>query len=220
LQKEFEDLWHTSIDWAFIKTEGEGERLTRFLRRLKPSDHIILVYETPEAKFNILFNYIDQGLKSGEAALYVCSEAKPAQIRNAMKRFGIDVEKHERTGALKILHYTEFYIIDGKFSISNTLTLWSRFYEEAMSKGFKGLRVTGETACFFKHNMVQELVEYEKALHRVLDIPMIAICSYRTDRLNSVDDPIKLYSKLAHAHGTVLFTGLDQKLGRMEIRKG
>jgi len=73
-------------------------------------------------------------------------------------------------------------------------------------------------ACFFKHNLIRELIEYEKTLHRVLDIPMIAICAYNASQINKSKDPANLYGELARAHGTVLFTGLDTKLGRMEIR--
>jgi len=220
LQRAFEDMWHTSVNWANFKMETEAERVTRFVRQLKPSDHVLFVYETPEAKYNVLFNYIKYGLENGEAALYVCSDANPRQIKNAMKLFGIDVEKYEKIGALRILHYSEFYMINGKFSIKNTLGLWNKFYNEASAKGFKGLRVTGETACFFKHKKVRDLVEYEKELHGVLEIPMMAICSYHADRLKSCDDPLNLYSELARAHGTILFTGLDKTLGRIEIRKG
>jgi hypothetical protein len=219
LQKTFEDLWHTSMNWSNFKAESETERLSRFIKQLKPSDHAIFVYENPESKYDVLFHYIKHTLENGEAAIYVCSEAKPAQIKNAMKHFGIDVEKYEKTDALKVLDYTEFYIIDGKFSIENTLSLWNKFYKEALAKGFKGLRVTGETACFFKHNMVQDLVEYEKALHTSLDIPMIAICTYSADKLKSVDDPIDLYRELTRAHGIVLYSGTDQTMGKMEIRK-
>jgi hypothetical protein len=99
------------------------------------------------------------------------------------------------------------------------MNLWNKLYNDALKMGFKGLRVTGEMACFFKHNLVQELIEYEKALHRVLDIPIIAICAYNATQINKSEDPANLYSELARAHGTVLFTGLDNKLGRMEIRK-
>ena len=219
LQIAFEDLWHTAIDWASLKTETSAQKMTRFFQKLKPTDHVIFVYETPETKYNVLFNYIQDALDNGEAAMYVCSEANPGQIKNAMKRAGINVDKHEKTGALRILHYTQFYIIDGKFSISNTLALWNKFYKEALTKGFKGLRVTGETECFFKHNIVHELLEYEKALHRTLDVPLIAICSYRADRLNKTDNPINLYRELANAHGTVLFEGIDENLGKIEIRK-
>jgi hypothetical protein len=219
MQTAFENLWHSSTDWTSFKTETEDEKIERFVNQLKPSDHVIFVYETPETKYNILFNYIKQALNNGEAALYVCSEAKPAQIRNAMKNFGINTEKYEKTDALRILYYTELYIVNGKFSIANTLNSWNRYYKEAMAKGFKGLRATGEMACFFKHNLVHELVEYEKALHPVLEMPMIAICSYQMDKLNQTENPINLYRELVAAHGQVLYAGVDSKLGKFEIRK-
>jgi len=177
------------------------------------------VYDDPEAKYNVLFNYLKVGLDNGEAGVYVASDENPSQIREAMKRFGIDVEKCEKKDALQILGYEDIYIIDGKFSITTTINLWNKLCNEALKQGFKGLRVTGEVACFFKHNLIQELIEYEKTLHRVLDIPMIAICAYNARMLNKTDDPVNLYSELARSHGTVLFTGLDKKLGRMEIRK-
>jgi hypothetical protein len=100
-----------------------------------------------------------------------------------------------------------------------TIDLWKKLYNEALKKGFKGLRVTGEVACFFKHNLISELIEYEKTLHRVLDIPMVAICAYNASQINKTKDPANLYSELARAHSTVLFTGLDNKLGKMEIRR-
>lgn len=219
MQTAFENLWHSSIDWTSFKTETEAERITRFVNRLKPTDHVIFVYETPETKYNVLFNYIRQTLNNGEAALYICSEAKPTQVRNAMKKFGIDVEKYEKTGALRVLYYTEFYIIDGKFSIKHTLNSLKGLYKEAIARGFKGLRATGETACFFKHNMIQELVEYEKALHTVLETPIVAICSYQTDKLNQTENPINLYRELAAAHGQLLYAVTDGKQGKIEIRK-
>jgi sugar-specific transcriptional regulator TrmB len=218
LQKTFEDMWHSSMNWSNFKAESETERLKRFITQLKPTDHVIFVYETQESKYDVLFNYIRHGLENGEAAVYVCSEATPAQIKTAMKLFGIDVEKYEKANALNVLHYKEFYIIDGKFSIENTLSLWNKYYQEALAKGFKGLRVTGEMACFFEHNLVKDLLEYEKSLHKVLSIPIVAICSYRSDKLKSVDDPIALYRELTKAHGAVLYEGTDQTLGRMVIR--
>jgi len=218
LQKSFEDLWHSSVNWSNFKAESEIEKLKRFITQLKPTDHVIFVYETQESKYDVLFNYIKHGLENGEAAVYVCSEATPAQIKTAMKLFGIDVEKYEKSGALKILYYTEIYIINGKFSIENTSGMWNKYYKEALAKEFKGLRVTGEMACFFEHNLVKDLLEYEKSLHNVLGIPIIAICSYHSDKLKNVDDPIDLYRELTKAHSTVLYEGTDQTLGRMVIR--
>jgi len=217
-QGDFENLWHNSTSWKTIETTAVPEKVIRFMKQLKPTNHLIFVYDSPEAKYNVLFNYLKVGFDNGEAGVYVTTDESPSQIREAMKRFGIQVEKYEKTNALHIFGYEDIYIIDGKFSLTTTINMWNKLYNEALKKGFKGLRVTGEMACFFKHNLIQELLEYEKALHRVLDVPMIAICAYNANMLNKSKDPINLYTELARAHGTVLFTGLDKKLGRMEIR--
>jgi len=217
-QGDFENLWHNSISWKTIETITVPEKAIRFMEELRSTNHLIFVYDSPEAKYNVLFNYLKVGLDNGEAAVYVAADESPDQIREAMKRFDIKVKKYEETSALQILGYEDVYIIDGKFSMPTTMNIWNKLYNEALKQGFKGLRVTGEMACFFKHHFVQELIEYEKTLHRVLDIPMVAICAYNANILNKSKDPINLYSELARAHGTVLFTGIDNKLGRMEIR--
>jgi hypothetical protein len=184
---------------------------------MKPCDHSILLYETSEAKFKVLLNYISYALENNEAAVYVCSEASVEEVKASMQLFGIDVKKYETSGALKVLDYTQHYIIDGRFDIDNTMKLWNSYLNDAISKGFKGLRVTGETACFFKHNLVQELADYEKQLHKTLDIPIMAICAYRADMLMKATSPVNLYSDLVKAHGNVVFTWADKELGRIAI---
>jgi len=218
-QGDFENLWHNSTSWRAIETTKVPEKVISFMEKLRPTNHLIFVYDSPEAKHNVLFNYLKVGLGNGEAGVYVAADESPSQIREAMKRFGIKVEEYEKKGALQIFGYEDVYIIDGKFNMTTTMNLWNRLYNEALKNGYKGLRVTGEMACFFKHGLIQELVEYEKALHRVLDLPIIAICAYNANMLNKTKDPINLYTELARTHATVLFTGLDAKLGRMEIRE-
>ena len=218
-QGDFENLWHNSTSWKVIETTAVPEKVIRFMEHLRPTNHLIFVYDSPEAKYNVLFNYLKVGFNNGEAVVYVASDENPSRIREAMKQFGIPVEEYEKTGALHILGHEDIYIINGKFSTTTTINLWNKLYKEALKQGFKGLRVTGEVACFFKHNLIRELIEYEKALHTILDIPMIAICAYNASQINKSKDPANLYGELARAHGTVLFTGLDNKLGRMEIRK-
>lgn len=219
MQENFEELWHLGLNSKALETEHVSQKVTEFVENLKPTDHIIFVYQSTEAKYNVLFNYIKTGLENGEVCVYAASEENPNEIRDAMRQFGIAVEKFEKTGALKIFNYTDIYLIGGKFEIPTTLSIWNKLYDEAVAKGFKGFRVTGEMACFFKHQLLPELIEYETALHRVLNLPMIAICAYNADDLTKAFNPINLYSELVKAHGTVLFAGLDNKMGKIEIRK-
>jgi sugar-specific transcriptional regulator TrmB len=218
LQKNFEGLWHTSVNLKTIETNAVAEKAINLVRQLRPTNHVLFLYESSEAKYNVLFNYLKVGLENGEAAVYIATEEDPSQIRNAMKRFGIDVEKNEKTGALSILGCNDVYIIEGKFNIPTTMGLLNKLYNEALRKGFKGWRVAGEMACFFEHNLIQELIEYERAGHRVFDIPIIGICAYNTNMVAKVSNPINLHTELIRTHGTVLFAGIDNKLGKLEIR--
>lgn len=65
--------------------------------------------------------------------------------------------------------------------------------------------------CFFDNKMARELVEYERSLHRSLDVPMTAICAYDSEAF-SEHGGLNLIFDLVAAHGTVIFTGMRQGL--------
>jgi len=219
VQTDFSKLLQVSIDWKELKITSD-EKLLRILKNLRPRDHVILFYESLEVKRNTLFSYIDRGLRKGEAGIYICSEESPEEIRNAMIDYGIDVKSHEKNGALNILSYTEMYIRDGEFDLDFVMDTWNKWYNEAISKGFEGVRATGEMSCFIEHGLIDELIDYEHALHTVLDIPMTAICAYNAEKLTKVENPVDIYSELVRAHGKVLYAGRDNNIGKIEVRAG
>lgn len=186
----------------------EKNEVLDFVRRMKPKDHVIMFYSKPEDKHLVLFTYMKAGLDQAEAAAYVAAQESPSEIKMAMRQFGIDVDKYEKTGALKVIDYKDWYFSGGAFNISKTMELWRRLYDTAIAKGFKGLRVTGETACFFEKGKVEELLEYERALRRVLEIPLTAICAYDSNVVAKEKRP-ELFLDLIKAHSTVIFTGAE-----------
>lgn len=219
VKSDFKKLLQNSIDWKDLNVTSD-EKLRRILKDLKPRDHVILFYESREAKRNTLFSYIQRGLLDGKAGVYICSEETPEEIRQAMVEFGIDVIRFEEAEALHILPYTEMYIRDGTFDLEFVMDTWNKWYNDAISKGFNGIRATGEMSCFLDHDLLDDLIDYEHALHTVLDIPMTAICAYNADRLTNVDNPVDVYSELVKAHGKVLFAGKDNAIGKIEVRAG
>ncbi|MCW4031942.1 MAG: MEDS domain-containing protein [Candidatus Bathyarchaeota archaeon] len=189
------------------------EKALDHIRRMKPRDHCMLFYESRKHKQLILFTFLKAGLDKGEAAIYVAGEESPRRIKKAMKDFGLDVEKYTRTDSLNIVDYRNWYIIDGEFDIERTKGLWMKSLNEAITKGFKGLRVVGEMACFLKHEMTEELIEYEKALHSVLEIPLTAICAYNTDIMNKAveeESYYNLYFDLIESHKKFLSTSSEE----------
>lgn len=177
-----------------------------FVEQMKPTDHAIMFYSKPEDKREVLFAFLKAGLDRGEAAVYVAAQETPDEIRQAMRQFGIDVERLEGSGALRVISYRDWYFKGGKFSIPDTMALWKTAYDEVTAKGFRGLRVTGEMTCFFEQKMVKELLEYERALHRVLEMPLTAICAYDADEV-AKEGRGELYLDLIKAHRSVIVTG-------------
>ena len=141
----------------------DKSEVLEFVKRMKPRDHVIMFYSKPEDKHLVLFTYLKAGLDLGESAAYIVCEESADQVRETMRRFGIDADRFEKAGALHVINYKDWYFAGGSFHMSKTIELWRKLHEESVAKGFKGLRVTGETECFFKNRMVKELVEYEKA---------------------------------------------------------
>ena len=146
--KLFDSLWDSSVEIAALNLNNEFDRLKAVLKEMQPTEHAILLYETNEAKLQVLLNHLNYGLNNGEAAVYICSESSVEEVRAAMLQSGLNVSNLEKNGALKIIDYTQHYIIDGQFDIENTIKLWKSYSKEAISKGFKGLRVASETTCF------------------------------------------------------------------------
>ncbi len=183
-----------------------ADEIIDFVRSMKPTDHVILFYDTPENKRKILFNFLAAGLEKGKGALYICSEEKPEQVRSEMEAFGIEVKKIEKEGALMIRNYDEWYIENGQAECDKILAHLKEAYEKFQEKGLKGLRGIGEAACFFKHDKVRELLRLEYAAHRVLQVPIEGICTYSIDTIVKAGRT-EVIMPLVRAHGWAIFIG-------------
>ena len=182
----------------------------KYVRNLKAGDHGIFFYEDPHEKREVLFSFLQAGLERGEGAVYVAAQEPSAHIRRHMEDFGLDVQSFYRDGLLRIFDYDEWYIIDGEVNIPYMTKLGNYVFQEAMEIGLKGLRGCGETACFFEHQKVNELVEYELMIGRKFDLPLISLCAYDVNHANSLED--RFFLGLIRAHGSVVTSSFAQEV--------
>jgi hypothetical protein len=180
------------------------EEIDSFIQGVDTTDHVLLFYDTQESKRRILFSYLAGGLKQGKGIVYIRAEETPPDIHEGLASHGIDVEPNLASGSILTPRYDEFYITNGKFEALRILNKWQETRSYFQSKGL-GLRAAGEMSCFFKENKVRELLRYEYALHKVLFMPMDAICAYnlRTIVETGYTDVIM---PLVRAHGKAVFT--------------
>jgi len=132
-----------------------SQEISNFIEEIKTRDHLILFYDTEERKRSVLFPYLKDGLLNNKGVIYI----------------------EEFTDKIKISTCEEWYIRDAGAEPLRVINKWKKAYQYFDERGL-GLRVMGETSCFFRNNLVRELMRYEYALHRILNVPMDAICSY------------------------------------------
>ena len=194
----------------------EKEAVMDLVRQLKPTDHAIMFYEYPEDKYRVLFDYLKAGFDSQEAVAYVGGDDEtPSQIKTLLEKRGIDVEQCERNRMLQVMSYKDWYLIDGEFNVQRTITSWAKLLSDALADGFEGLRVAGDVTWFIKCGMKEKLLEYESSLHRVLDIPLIALCAYSLPVLTKRNE-VQLVVDLIKAHNNVIFLGAQAGLVKIE----
>jgi len=187
-----------------------AENIHSFLKGIEPHQHVGLFYDSQDAKHSILFDYLSEGLNDGKGIVYVSYEETKDDIRHQMTSFGIDVEPNEKAGNIILKTSEEWYMPDGKVEPLRIINQWNKLYDCFKEKDL-GMRVTGEVSGFFENNMVRDLLRYEYALHKVLNIPMEAICSYNVNTIVERGYS-EMIMPLVRAHGMAIFTAKGDQM--------
>jgi hypothetical protein len=178
-----------------------------FVNKLNGSEHVAFFYDTRENKYKVLFSFLSSGLSHNKGALYVCSEESPETIRRKMNDFGINVIEEEQVERLLIRPYA--FLCEpsdiGQVEVVNILANWKNMYQQYNEKGF-GLRIAEEMSYFFAGDKIRELLRYEYALHRVLDIPIQAISAYNVQAIVDAEHA-EVIMPLIRAHCWTIITG-------------
>ena len=187
-----------------------AENVHNFLKGIEPYQHVGLFYDSQDAKHSILFEYLSEGLNDGKGIVYVSYMESKDEIRHQMASFGIDVEPNEKAGNIILTTSEEWYMPDGKVEPLRIINQWNDLHSHFREKGL-GMRVTGEVSGFFENNKVRDLLRYEYALHKVLNIPMDAICSYNVNTIVERGYS-EMIMPLVRAHGMAIFTAKGDQM--------
>ena len=160
--------------------------LDRQLALLAPGDHLCLIYETPEEQFAAVVPFLRDGLACEEQCLYIADERTAAEVREALRPAGVDVEAQEARGALRIVSKRETYLRGGVFDPAAMLALLRGATAEAVARGYTALRVTGEmTWALGPEAGTERLIEYEASLNDFFPgSRALAICQYNRTRFS------------------------------------
>jgi len=150
--------------------------------------HLCQFYETKQDLVEILVPYFAEGLRGNEACMWVTSE--PLEVKEAAAALAKAVPNLDgffKTNQLLILPYTEWYLEGETFDADRVLNGWVKKEKEARARGFRGLRLTGNTF-WIERSLWDSFADYEEAVNSVISgHQMIALCTYALGRCSGSD---------------------------------
>ncbi len=150
--------------------------------------HLCQFYETKEDLADILVPYFAAGLRNNEFCMWITSE--PLQVKEAkaaLKKKVPNLEQYLAKGQIEIIPYSEWYTVGGSFNSDCVLRGWVDKEKYALSHGFDGLRLTGNTF-WVERSDWKGFADYEAAVNDVIgQHKMIALCTYSLLRCSGTD---------------------------------
>ncbi len=148
--------------------------------------HFCQFYQTKQDLIDILVPYFKAGLENNEFCMWITSEPlEVAEAQKAMRRAIANFDEYLRKGQIEIIPYDEWYLLGGVFNDDRVLEGWVGKLEQALNKGYAGLRLTGNTL-WLERNHWQDFTVYEAKINDVIGkYKMMAVCTYSLDKCDA-----------------------------------
>jgi PAS domain S-box-containing protein len=158
--------------------------------------HFCYFYQTKQDLLDTLVLYFKAGLENKEFCLWVVSQ--PLTVEEAKGALGQavpDLDRHLAEGGLEIHGHDEWYLNNGQCDPQQVLQGWCEKLNQALAKGYPGMRASGDTAWIQKEDW-RVFREYEKELDALIaDQRRIILCTYplTTSPANQIFDAARIH---------------------------
>lgn len=169
--------------------------------------HFCQFYRTKKDLLDVLVPYFRAGLENNELCIWVTSDflTREAALR-AMKKGVPRFSEYLAKGQIEIFPYTDWYLKGGNFDLKRTLAMWMEKHDEALSRGFDGMRVSGNPYWIDNKKDWDDFACYEAEINNVIGgTKLLVLCTYSLKKCGVVEimDVVKNHEfALAMNHGT------------------
>lgn len=145
--------------------------------------HFCAFYKDEDDLADILAGYFAAGLRNNEFCMCVTSGPQSAEglvkrMKKAIPRLDDFIERRQ----IEIIPYDEWYLIDGVFDEKRVLDGWVEKLNDALARGYSGLRLSGNTF-WLERTLWKSFMDYEQEINDTIGrYRMIALCTYSLDR--------------------------------------
>ncbi|HEX3036036.1 MAG TPA: MEDS domain-containing protein [Thermodesulfobacteriota bacterium] len=169
--------------------ERKAENKPIDYKNLEWGTHVCNFYKTKEDLIDLLVPYFKAGLENNEMCMWVTSEPlNSKEAQEALSKAVSDLDIYVKNGQIEIIDADNRYLQDNDLRpLGEVLNGWIAKEREALSKGFKGLRLTGNTYWLGQKDW-NEFDEYESAISSFIHkYKIIALCSYHLEKCSPSD---------------------------------
>lgn len=142
--------------------------------------HFCQFYRTKKDMTDIVVPYFRAGLESGELCIWVTSDFLTTEdALAAMSRDVPGFPDYVARKQIEVFPHTEWYLKGGSFDLKRTLDMWMAKHDEALSRGFAGLRVSGAPYWIDNKKDWDDFAAYEAEINNVIGgTKLLVLCTY------------------------------------------
>ena len=162
--------------------------------------HFCQFYETKEDLLELLVPFFKAGLEHNEYCLWIIADPMTVDDAvHALKKIVPHFQQYIEKKSIEILPYMDWFMTTGKFHAKQISNAWIGKLDEALARGYDGMRVNGNES-WLERNGWDNFMEYERGLHKIFKSRrIIGLCTYP---LSVADGGMVL--DVAHAHEAVI----------------
>jgi len=190
-------------------------------------NHVCAFFNTIDEEHRVLGSFYKDGFDRGEKATHIVDSENQEGYLNRLAEAGINMQEMMGTGQLEVLPWTDKYVRDNRFDQDAMLASVEELIQSGATAGYERTKLVGHHMdwLFFDKPAVNNLVEYEARLNRVLskyDAPVI--CNYDLSKFGA-----SVAMDIMRTHPLVIIGGLlrenpffvppDQFLNEMRERR-
>jgi PAS domain S-box-containing protein len=143
--------------------------------------HFCCFYETKEDLLDILVPYFKVGLENNEFCLWVISSSELLTVEeatSALRKALPELDRYMAEGSIEVVTHDEWFLKGRAFDLQRVVNRFKEKVDEALARGYAGMRVNGSPAWMRKEDG-KELLEFEGELDRLFpNERIIASCTY------------------------------------------
>jgi hypothetical protein len=148
--------------------------------------HLCLFHETKQDLLDTMVPYFRAGLENNEFCLWILQPSFTRQA--ALKALRRDIPNFDRyfsKGSIELVSQDQWYAESGRFELSAVTERFREKLEQAISKGYLGLRANGSSAWLRRVDSITFCECQKKLDDLIADERMIVVCSFSLQESDS-----------------------------------